>query len=212
MAGLKDIAKRVGLLPLKLDDGRTVDVIPALEAFFSEIVEECRTPGNTVRIKDFGTFSARMMKGRRLNTPLLKDEESSTRDLLLMKFKQHDTSKQRLNANGAVTEWGGTYVEKEMRPSDVKKAQAAAEAKEKREAKKKAEIETASRTTTAKSTEEELPQSSEKKSVASIPSKKKVSQPPKKKALKPSSENKVAESPSKKKVSRPPKKKKPVGK
>jgi nucleoid DNA-binding protein len=137
MAGLKDIAKKVGLNPLKLETGASVDVMELIEEMFMAIVDECRSKEGSVRIKDFGTFSARLNKGRKLKTPLMEDGEVEFGDMLLLKFHQSTVSKKRLNDGGAVEDWGGKYIEKKMRPSDIKKAEAAEKRKAEVEKKKK---------------------------------------------------------------------------
>jgi len=137
MAGLKDIAKKVGLNPLKLETGASVDVMELIEEMFMAIVDECRSKEGSVRIKDFGTFSARLNKGRKLKTPLMEDGEVEFGDMLLLKFHQSTVSKKRLNDGGAVEDWGGKYIEKKMRPSDIKKAEAAEKRKAEAEKKKK---------------------------------------------------------------------------
>ena len=137
MAGLKDIAKKVGLNPLKLENGQSVNVMELIEEMFMAIVDECRSKEGSVRIKDFGTFSARLNKGRKLKTPLMEDGEVEFGDMLLMKFHQSTVSKKRLNDGGAVEGWGGKYIEKKMRPSDIKKAEAAEKRKAEVEKKKK---------------------------------------------------------------------------
>jgi hypothetical protein len=137
MAGLKDIAKKVGLNPLKLETGASVDVMELIEEMFMAIVDECRSKEGSVRIKDFGTFSARLNKGRKLKTPLMEDGEVEFGDMLLLKFHQSTVSKKRLNDGGAVEDWGGRYIEKKMRPSDIKKAEAAEKRKAEAEKKKK---------------------------------------------------------------------------
>lgn len=120
MATLKDIAKEVGLCPLKVDSGANVDTMPLIEAMFAEITEKCRA-GDTVKIKDFGSFSVRINKGRTIKTPLVEGGEIKSGDILLMKYHQANKSKKRLNEDKNVENFGGTYVEKAPRPSDAKK-------------------------------------------------------------------------------------------
>jgi nucleoid DNA-binding protein len=143
MAGLKDIAKEAGLNPLKVEGGASVNTLALIEEMFKLIIEKCAA-GEKVRIKDFGTFGARLNKGRKLKTPLMEGGEVKFGDILLLKFRQSGTSKKQLNADGRVEEWGGTYVEKPPRPSDIKRAEKAAKKKAERdEAKKKKEADKA---------------------------------------------------------------------
>ncbi len=137
MAGMKDVAKEVGLNPLKVDGGSNINTLPIVEEFFKAIVEKC-AGGERVKIKDFGTFKVVMMKGRKLKTPLMEGETRSS-DMLILKFRQANSSKKALNADKRVEQWGGTYIEKPLRPSDIKKAELAAAKKAKKEEKVKKE-------------------------------------------------------------------------
>jgi len=124
MASLKDICKEVGLHSLKVEKGTTsVDVMPLIEALFKEINEVCRN-GGKVGIDNFGTFQARMIKGRTLKTPLSPDGNFKFGDMLIMKFRQASKAKKRLNEDKNVENFGGTYIEKKPRPSELRKAEA----------------------------------------------------------------------------------------
>jgi nucleoid DNA-binding protein len=126
MASLKDVCKKVGLYSLKVEKGATsVDVMPLIEALFEEINEMCRN-GEKVGIDNFGTFQARIIKGRTLKTPLSPEGEFKFGDMLIMKFRQASKAKKRLNEDKNVENFGGTYVEKKPRPSDLKKKNAKA--------------------------------------------------------------------------------------
>lgn len=96
MAGLQDIAKEAGLNPTRDKDGKRVDTTKVLERFWEVIIEHCRN-GETVRIKDFGTFKARVYKGRTLKSPLLEDGEVTFDDQLVLRFHQSVVAKRKLN-------------------------------------------------------------------------------------------------------------------
>lgn len=134
MATLKDIAKEVGLCPLKVDSGASIDTMPLIEAMFAEITEQCRQ-GEEVKIKDFGSFKVKINRGRTIRTPLVEGGEIKSGDILLLKYHQANKSKKRLNEDKNVENFGGTYVEKAPRPSDLKKE----EDKKKKKPKAKAE-------------------------------------------------------------------------
>jgi nucleoid DNA-binding protein len=94
---LHDIAKEVGLNPIKDDEnGIRLDTSEVLEDFFNTIIEHCKN-GETVRIKNFGTFKARVYKGRTLKSPLLEDGEITFGDQLVLRFHQSLVAKRRLN-------------------------------------------------------------------------------------------------------------------
>jgi nucleoid DNA-binding protein len=133
MASLKDVCKKVGLYSLKVEKGATsVDVMPLIEALFEEINEMCRN-GEKVGIDNFGTFQARIIKGRTLKTPLSPEGEFKFGDMLIMKFRQASKAKKRLNEDKNVENFGGTYIEKKPRPSDLKKKNAKAKAEDSEE-------------------------------------------------------------------------------
>jgi nucleoid DNA-binding protein len=138
MASLKDVCKKVGLHSLKVEKGATsVDVMPLIEAMFEEINEMCRN-GEKVGINNFGTFQAKIIKGRVLKTPLAPEGKFKFGDMLIMKFRQASKAKKRLNEDKNVENFGGTYIEKKPRPSDIKKAEAKAKGEEKKGGSEKA--------------------------------------------------------------------------
>lgn len=53
--------------------------------------------GEPVNVRNFGTFEAKMFKGRELNTPLMK-EQIIFPDQLVLRFKQSVTAKQQINS------------------------------------------------------------------------------------------------------------------
>jgi nucleoid DNA-binding protein len=97
MAGLKDVAKEVGLMPITTESGVKVNALPLLEAMFKEIIRRCKD-GELVRIHNFGTFRMKLNKGRTLKTPLMEGGEVSYSDMLILKFRQSMLSKREVNS------------------------------------------------------------------------------------------------------------------
>jgi len=93
---IKQLAKKIGLSPIVCSCGRRIHIMDALMAFFELIVKECRE-GNTVRIKNFGTFAAKEYKGRKLVTPVMDGGEISFGDSLALRFRQSQVAKMKLN-------------------------------------------------------------------------------------------------------------------
>jgi len=128
MAGLHDIAKEAGLNPLRDDEhGIRIDTTEVVEDFFDKIIEHCRN-GETVRIKNFGTFKARVYKGRTLKSPLLEDGEITFGDQLVLRFHQSLVAKRKLN--------DGFVPEGEKKAAAAKKGNKKAAAKKGKKAKK----------------------------------------------------------------------------
>lgn len=102
MAGLSDIAKEAGLNPVRIppdaDKARlkNLDTSIPLEEFFNLIIAKCAA-GETVRIKNFGTFKMRTMKGRTLKSPLMEGGEISFPDTQVLRFHQSQVAKGKLN-------------------------------------------------------------------------------------------------------------------
>lgn len=96
---LTDIAAEVGLATIRCACGRRMKGRQALEAFFNRIIEECRD-GGEVRIKNFGTFTARLHRGRKVHSPAVAQGlEVEFNDSLVLRFHQSIGAKQRLNPN-----------------------------------------------------------------------------------------------------------------
>lgn len=95
---LSDIAAEVGLAAIRCICGRKIKGRPALEAFFDRIIEECRD-GGEVRIKNFGTFTARLYRGRKVTSPALQKGQIEFGDSLVLRFHQSVGAKKRLNNN-----------------------------------------------------------------------------------------------------------------
>ena len=86
MSGLSDVAKSVGIKP---------EVVTEV---FEEILARVKR-GDNVRIKGFGTFRAKVYPGRTLTSPTVNDGEPIVfGDSTVLKFKQSQIAKQRLNA------------------------------------------------------------------------------------------------------------------
>lgn len=102
MAGLNDIAKEAGLNPVKIPEEadtkrlKNLDTTIPLEDFFSLIIAKCAA-GETVRIKNFGTFKMKTMKGRTLTSPLMEGGEISFPDTQVLRFHQSAVAKGQLN-------------------------------------------------------------------------------------------------------------------
>jgi hypothetical protein len=95
MANLKDVAGDVGLRAIECKCGHRINGLEALERMFAHIVELCRV-GQEVRIKNFGVFSARLLKGRRLETPINVGRDRFG-DTLILRFHQTTGAKKMLN-------------------------------------------------------------------------------------------------------------------
>lgn len=102
MPGLNDIAKEAGLNPVKVTEevkeGRrkNVDTTEQLEKLFELIIQRC-SEGETVRIKNFGTFRMRTMKGRTLKSPLMEGGQITFPDTQVLRFHQSTVAKKLLN-------------------------------------------------------------------------------------------------------------------
>lgn len=102
MAGMNEIAREACLNPVTIDDGvynsrgKNLDTTEQLERLFELIIEKC-AEGDTVRIKNFGTFKMRTMKGRTLKSPLMPDGEVTFPDTQVLRFHQSTVAKEKLN-------------------------------------------------------------------------------------------------------------------
>jgi len=101
MAGLLEMAKISGLNPAEEEqEGKgkvRIDTTKALNAFFENILKRCAS-GEDVHITGFGTFKARIHKGRTLKSPLLEGGEISYDDLLVLRFSASASAKRKLNS------------------------------------------------------------------------------------------------------------------
>lgn len=89
MAGLKEISKA---LKLKL---------PIVQSIFQEIMARVAA-GEKVKVKNFGTFQAKVYPGRELTSPRVNGGKPfNFPDSLGLKFRQSQRAKQTLNRMGA---------------------------------------------------------------------------------------------------------------
>jgi nucleoid DNA-binding protein len=95
---LRDMATELGLKNLRCDHGCKIDGIKLLEEFFNHIIDTLKD-GEAVRIKNFGTFSAKVYKGRTIVSPVIPKGKQKFGDNLVLRFHQATGAKQRLNAD-----------------------------------------------------------------------------------------------------------------
>ncbi len=88
MAGLNEIAKESGM--------GSKDGMDCLNRLWKIIIQRCAA-GETVYIKGFGTFKAKLYPGRTVKSPLLKHGEIDFADSWNIKFHQSKTAKATLN-------------------------------------------------------------------------------------------------------------------
>jgi len=91
-----DLAQEVGLNPVVCSCGEKLDGASALEDFFQMIISSCKD-GSEVRIKNFGTFSAKVLKGRKVKSSALHAGEVDFDDALVLRFRQSAVCKKELN-------------------------------------------------------------------------------------------------------------------
>lgn len=97
MPGLNEIAKEAGLNPVEdPETGRKINTSDVLDEFFKKVLEHCAA-GETVRIKNFGTFRMRTYKGRTLKSPLMDGGEITFDDTQSLRFHQSQVAKRTLN-------------------------------------------------------------------------------------------------------------------
>ncbi len=94
MTTLRDIAHDI-----KRDNphiGTHVDVEQMVKAVFGLVVEHV-AKGHAVKIQGFGTFEAKLFKGRKLVSPLVKGGSLEFDDQLILRFRQSQSAKIRIN-------------------------------------------------------------------------------------------------------------------
>jgi len=96
MANLNDIAGDVGLQTIQCQCGQKIDGTKALESMFNRIIAICRS-GGEVRIKNFGIFKAKVLKGRKVRSPVLDEGQARFEDALVLRFHQSSGGKEKLN-------------------------------------------------------------------------------------------------------------------
>jgi nucleoid DNA-binding protein len=137
LSGLNDILKEIGLNPIKVQGGVSIDTTELIEALFVEIAKRC-AQGKRIHIKNFGTFEARKHKGRTLHTPLVEGGEVTYGDMMLLKFKQAGKSKRLMN--GGAAKVGEDKPKKEKKNKKTKKKNTAVKTKTKAKKSKKSNI------------------------------------------------------------------------
>jgi nucleoid DNA-binding protein len=97
MAGITHIAKDSGLNPVRCPNcGQYIDTSAAVAALFKAIMRRVKS-GEKVIIKGFGVFSAKLLKGRTLKTPLMEGGEAKFPDAWVLRFHQSNLAKAFLN-------------------------------------------------------------------------------------------------------------------
>jgi nucleoid DNA-binding protein len=97
MAGATHVAREAGLNPLRCPEcGLRLDTLEAVREFFRVIIRRVRN-GEKVHIKGFGVFSAKLLKGRVVKTPLMEGGEIRFTDTLVLRFHQAQEAKEELN-------------------------------------------------------------------------------------------------------------------
>lgn len=76
--------------------GNKADVEAMARALFEVIVERT-AKGGVVAVRGFGTFEAKVFKGRTLNSPLMKGGKVSFPDALVLRFRQSPAAKKMIN-------------------------------------------------------------------------------------------------------------------
>jgi nucleoid DNA-binding protein len=94
---MKDLVREILKKKLvKKNDNIREIVETVIKEVFSTILYRLSV-GNAVKIKNFGTFKAKYLKGRILKTPIMKDGKVSINDQHVIRFKQSLNAKKRLN-------------------------------------------------------------------------------------------------------------------
>lgn len=96
MAGFIDVAKEVGLSPVVTPDGEKVSTNDSFEQLWLAILDKLKT-GESVAIRGFGTFNAKLLKGRKLQSPLLAGGVGEFSDRLVIRFHASPQAKAYIN-------------------------------------------------------------------------------------------------------------------
>lgn len=97
MAGMSDIAREAGLNPvIDPNTGKKIWTNEVLDRFFELILEKC-AEGERVHIKNFGSFTMKLFKGRTLTSPLMEGGEVTFSDSQTLRFSQSSVAKAKLN-------------------------------------------------------------------------------------------------------------------
>lgn len=98
MPGFNDLAKTAKLNPVVCRScGKKTPTTDNVDELLRQILDTVKK-GETVRIKGFGTFKARLFKGRKLTSPLLEGGSVTFEDALVLRFHQSAAAKRYLNA------------------------------------------------------------------------------------------------------------------
>lgn len=97
MAGMSEVAREAGLNPVEdPNSGKKIWTSDVLDRFFELVVQKC-AEGETVRIKNFGSFSMKTFPGRTLKSPLMEGGEVTFPDTQVLRFSQSSVAKALLN-------------------------------------------------------------------------------------------------------------------
>ena len=97
MPGLTVIAKEVGAHPIRCPHcGGHFKINRVLEMFFLAIMKLVRD-GRKVSIRNFGTFSCRLLPGREMNNPFDGMKRIKFGDRLILAFHQSQAAKRFMN-------------------------------------------------------------------------------------------------------------------
>lgn len=105
MAGFYDIAKEVGLYPVEVEKGedgkvpRKISTDAAFDELWDRVIERLKG-GEKVAVRGFGTFQAKLLKGRTLSSPLLEGGTGSFDDRLVIRFHASTQAKAKINEGG----------------------------------------------------------------------------------------------------------------
>ena len=96
MSGMNEVAKESGVNPVECSHcGRKTYTDRVLSRFFQVILDRV-AKGETVHIKNFGTFEAKELKGRKYKKPL-NNRTDGFEDQLVLRFRQSLNAKNYLN-------------------------------------------------------------------------------------------------------------------
>lgn len=91
------VARDVGLESIRCPScGKKINGMETLFNFFARVVQLCQT-GVDVRIKNFGTFKAKKLKGRKIESSALDNGKAEFSDQLVLRFHQSTICKDILN-------------------------------------------------------------------------------------------------------------------
>lgn len=131
MSGLMDAAAEAGLAPVACREcGAKVATNDAFQRLFQIIMDRLKT-GETVQVKGFGTFRAKLLKGRTMSSPLVEGGQTSFGDKLLIKFHSAPVAKKYMSHDLATKKPKADKGEKNAKPAKKAKPEATAKPKKK---------------------------------------------------------------------------------